>query len=202
MRPELVLASGSPRRQELLAQFGVVYQTKTSQVDESVESIYSPGQIVEELAHRKAGKVAESYEDALVIGADTVVVIDGEILGKPGDEKEAKEMLNRIQGREHEVYSGIALVHKKEGKIDRVITRHRVTKVRMRPMSQDKIAWYVSTGEPLDKAGAYGIQGLGSCLVDQIEGCYFNVVGMSVSLLDQMFEELGFSLARDFSLSK
>lgn len=202
MRPELVLASSSPRRQELLALLGVDFQIKTSEVDESIAQGTLPGQMVEELARRKASKVAEFYHDALIIGADTVVVIDGQVLGKPRDANDAKAMLHRINGRAHEVYSGIALVHKKEGNVDRMLTCHRVTKVWMRSMTPHKIDWYVETKEPLDKAGAYGIQGLGSCLVDKIEGCYFNVVGMSLSLLDQMMEELGFSLAQDFSKKK
>lgn len=202
MRPQLVLASSSPRRKELLAQFGVDFHIKTSEVDESIQPGTSPAQMVEELARRKASKVAELYFDALVIGADTVVVIDGQVLGKPQDENDAKEMLNRIQGKAHEVYSGISLVYKKKGNVEQILSRHRVTKVWMRKMTPEKIDWYINTKEPLDKAGAYGIQGVGSCLVDKIEGCYFNVVGMSLSLLDQMMEEIGFSLAQDFVKAK
>jgi septum formation protein len=126
-----------------------------------------------------------------------VVVLDDEILGKPRDEEHAKEMLTRLSGRVHQVCSGIALVRVQAGKVIEERSDHRVTKVWMRPLSPEKIAWYVNTKEPLDKAGAYGIQGLGACLIDKIEGCYFNVVGMSLSLLDQMLEETGYSIAQE-----
>jgi septum formation protein len=197
MQPELVLASGSPRRRELLALYGVDFRVQTSQVDETIDHRLPPGKIVEELALRKARAVAAACDHALVIGADTVVVYGGEILGKPCDEEEARKMLSRLQGREHQVYSGIALVRVQAGEKVEEKTAHRATKVWMRSLSPEKIAWYVSTKEPLDKAGAYGIQGRGARLVDKIEGCYFNVVGMSLSLLDQMLEEIGYSTLGD-----
>ncbi|MGA9173721.1 MAG: Maf family protein [Thermoactinomyces sp.] len=197
MQPELVLASGSPRRRELLALYGVDFRVQTSQVDETIDHSLPPGKIVEELALRKARAVAAACDHALVIGADTVVVYGGEILGKPCDEDEAKKMLSRLQGRDHQVYSGIALVRVQAGEKVEEKTAHRATKVWMRSLSPEKIAWYVSTKEPLDKAGAYGIQGRGARLVDKIEGCYFNVVGMSLSLLDQMLEEIGYSTLGD-----
>ncbi|MBH8596865.1 nucleoside triphosphate pyrophosphatase [Thermoactinomyces sp. CICC 10523] len=192
MQPELVLASGSPRRRELLALFGVDFRVQTSHVDETVDHRLPPGTIVEELALRKARAVATECDDALVIGGDTIVVHNGEILGKPCDEDEAKKMLSRLQGTDHQVYSGIALVRVRAGAQVEEKTAHRMTRVWMRPLSPEKIAWYVGTKEPLDKAGAYGIQGRGARLVDKIEGCYFNVVGLSIPLLDQMLEEMGF----------
>jgi septum formation protein len=198
MRPELVLASGSPRRRELLNQLSLKFRVETSQADERVPEGRSPGEVVEELALRKAMAVAADCEDAIVIGSDTVVVCDGEILGKPRDVTEAVKMLKHLAGRSHEVYTGIALVQVAEGNTVRTLMDHRRTEVWMRPLSDEQIRWYVATGEPMDKAGAYGIQGLGACLVDKIDGCYFNVVGMSLSLLDQMMEKLGFSL-RDFA---
>lgn len=200
MRPELVLASGSPRRREILTQLGLSFRVQTSQTDETVSNL-SPAAAVEQLALRKAKAVATGCDSALVIGADTVVALDGEILGKPEDEGHAARMLNRLQGRTHQVYTGIALVQVSSGKVIRELVDHNQTRVTMRVLSPQKIEWYVGTGEPLDKAGAYGIQGLGALLVEKIEGCYFNVVGLSVSLLDEMMERMGFSLVKDFRSS-
>ncbi|MBA4496152.1 Maf family protein [Paenactinomyces guangxiensis] len=198
MQPELVLASGSPRRQELLSQLGLSFRIQTSQADETVEQNLSPATFVEQLALKKAKAVARSCQSALVIGADTVVVLDDEILGKPGDQTVVKRMLTRLQGREHQVYTGIALVQVHDEKVVRELTDHKRTTVWMRRLTPEKIEWYAGTGEPLDKAGAYGIQGFGACFVEKIEGCYFNVVGLSISLLDEMMEKIGFSLVEDF----
>jgi septum formation protein len=198
MRPELVLASGSPRRRELLAGLDLAFRVKTGQVDETVDPSLSPGRTVEELALRKARAVAETCGEALVIGADTVVVSGGEILGKPRDPSHAAEMLKKLSGKVHQVVSGIALILVRSGQIQQELTDHRVTEVTMRPLSARQIDWYVGTGEPLDKAGAYGIQGKGACLIEKIDGCYFNVVGMSLSLLDEMMERMGFFMAQDF----
>ncbi len=197
MNREIVLASGSPRRRELLSRFGFPFRVQTSDVDEAVSLSLSPDQVVEELALRKAKAVATQCENTLVIGADTVVVYQGEIMGKPGDEREAAQMLRDLSGKEHQVYSGIALLTVEQGEIAREVVSHRMTRVWIRSLTPEKITWYVNTKEPLDKAGAYGIQGLGACLVDRIEGCYFNVVGMSLALLDEMLSETGYSIARD-----
>ncbi|MFD1422327.1 Maf family protein [Laceyella tengchongensis] len=194
MRPKIVLASGSPRRRELLAGLGVQFEVKTSQVDETFDPSSPPNAVAEELAHRKAKDVARQLDAVLVIGADTIVVCDGEILGKPRDEQEAVQMLSRLQGRAHQVYTGIALVEVADGHVVRERVSHRMTHVWMRPLSDEKISWYVDSKEPLDKAGAYGIQGLGACLIDKIDGCYFNVVGLSLVELDQMFQDMGYSL--------
>lgn len=194
MRPKIVLASGSPRRRELLASLGVTFEVKTSQVDETFDAARPPSEIVESLAHRKASDVARMYDTALVIGADTIVVCDGEILGKPADEREAVRMLAKLSGRAHQVYTGIALIETKKGQVLRECVRYRLTTVWMRDLSDEKIAWYVNSKEPLDKAGAYGIQGLGACLIDKIDGCYFNVVGLSLAELDQMFTDMNYTL--------
>jgi septum formation protein len=203
MELELILASGSPRRQEMLQERHVAFRVQTSHVDETLQPGLHPEEAVQLLARRKAMAVAtSSCSSVLVIGADTVVVLDGEILGKPRDSDEAIQMLSRMQGREHQVCSGIALIEVQQGQIVRESTDVRKTDVWMRPLSHDKIDWYVKTGEPLDKAGAYGIQGFGATLVERIDGCYFNVVGMSISLLDQMMERWGYSLFNDFSISR
>lgn len=197
MKREIVLASGSPRRKELLARFGVPFRIQTSDVDETVNLPLSASRVVEELALRKGRDVAAQCENALVIGADTVVVYQGEIMGKPEDEREAAQMLGELSGKEHQVYSGIALLTVDQGEITREVVSHRMTRVWIRDLTPEKVTWYVNTKEPLDKAGAYGIQGLGACLVNRIEGCYFNVVGMSLALLDEMLSEIGYSIARD-----
>ncbi|TCS96504.1 septum formation protein [Hazenella coriacea] len=198
---EIVLASGSPRRQEMLTQLGVPFRVQVSQVDENVEEELTPDLLVEQLANRKAVAVANQCENALVIGADTIVVLDGKVLGKPKDEQEAMDMLQQLQGKKHQVFTGISVIHINEGFMQNQQVAHRMTEVTMRPLSQDKIRRYVETGDPLDKAGAYGIQGKGAVLIEKISGCYFNVVGMSLSLLDEMLEQIGFSITGESARS-
>jgi septum formation protein len=198
VQPELVLASRSPRRRELLSRLGIAFSVQPGEVDESGVTGADPAELVERLALTKALDVARSRERALVIGADTIVVLDREVLGKPADPEEAIAMLERLQGRTHQVYSGLAVVEVEGSSPVRQVVGHRVTAVTMRPISREEIDWYVGTGEPLDKAGAYGIQDLGVLLVDRIEGCYTNVVGMSLPLLLELVKRLGYSLVRDF----
>jgi septum formation protein len=196
MQPELVLASGSPRRKNLLKTIGLSFSVHPSSVTEEVPGEPAPGELVEILAAKKALAVAHTKKQALVIGADTVVALGDEILGKPGDEKEACRILQHLQGQSHQVYTGIALVEVVKGKVSHRLIRHRVTEVMIRNMSLDEIRWYVSTGEPMDKAGAYGIQGIGSLWVDWIDGCYSNVVGMSLPLLYDMMNEMGYPVLK------
>lgn len=200
MQQELILASRSPRRREILSRLGIAFSVQPGEVDEAGVTRADPAELVERLALAKALDVAGSRERALVIGADTIVVLDGEVLGKPADRREAVAMLERLQGRKHQVYSGLAVVEMEHGSLARRAVGHRVTEVTMRPTTREEIEWYVGTGEPMDKAGAYGIQGLGVLLVDRIEGCYTNVVGMSVPLLLQLTRQLGYELVRDFRL--
>lgn len=194
------MASRSPRRREILSRLGLSFSVQPGEVDEAGVTEKDPAELVERLALSKALDVAGSRERALVIGADTIVVLDGEVLGKPADSGEAIAMLERLQGRTHQVYSGLAVVEVEAGSTVRKAVGHRVTEVTMRTVDREEIEWYVGTGEPLDKAGAYGIQGLGVLLVDRIEGCYTNVVGMSVPLLLQLTKRLGYALVRDFRL--
>lgn len=197
----LVLASASPRRREILSGLGLSFKVIPSTIDEQMAQSLPPGEMVEQLALCKAESVARSCKYSLVIGADTVVVLDGEVLGKPADRREAYAMLERLQGRTHQVYSGLALVETdKSGQICRRSVRHRITRVHMRPMNPDEIEWYIDTNEPMDKAGSYGIQGLGSFWVAGIDGCYTNVVGLSVPLLYEMARDMGHSLI-DFTES-
>jgi septum formation protein len=196
----LILASSSPRRKELLAQLGLKFDVITSQVDESQITFTEPEKVVMELALLKARSVvATSFSSVIVIGADTVVAVDADILGKPTDPADATRMLSRLAGRQHQVYTGIALIEVRHGEINKIKTGYRRTEVWMRPLSDQEIAWYVGTGEPMDKAGSYGIQAFGACFIERIDGCYFNVVGLSLSLLDTLMDQLGYHLKTGYT---
>lgn len=189
----IILASGSPRRRELLSLLGLPFEVITSEADESTPPDFTPEQIVRSLALRKAEAVVASVgeRNAVIVGSDTIVVLDNTVLGKPVDEPDSKSMLTRLQGRNHKVYTGVACIGLPHGK---TIVEHRVTSVTMRAMTEDEIIAYIATGEPADKAGSYAIQGLGSTLVERIEGCYFNVVGLPLSLLGEMLSEFGITV--------
>ena len=183
----LILASGSPRRRQLLEQIGLTFVVRSSDVDESVSPGLTPALVVESLSARKGEAVAaEAAPGDLVLSADTVVALDGAILGKPRDRAEAEAMLTALSGRTHQVYTGVTLLQ--DG---RRLTEHEVTAVTFRPLSPEEIAAYVSTGEPMDKAGAYGIQGLGALLVERLEGDYFNVMGLPLCRLGEMLAQFG-----------
>lgn len=191
-RPTIVMASSSPRRQELVRSLGLPYVVHPSDADETVDPNLDPECIVETLALRKAQAVADvrkaAGEHGIVIGSDTIVVLDGEVLGKPMNEEDAVHMLTRLQGRSHKVYTGVAMIDAAD---EHTEVAHGVTTVHMKPWTDEQIHRYVATGEPMDKAGAYGIQGIGSTLVTQIEGCYFNVVGLPLSLVSDMLASYG-----------
>jgi septum formation protein len=151
-----------------------------------------PQAIVCFLARVKAQEVFKHRTDAFVIGADTVVALDGEVFGKPRDEEDACRMLTALQGRWHEVYSGITVFNPDVSpNVQPFISEFRSTRVYMRSLSPEAVRAYVATSEPMDKAGAYAIQGYGATLIERIDGCYFNVVGMSLRLLDEIFAQLG-----------
>lgn len=195
MNKSIILASASPRRRELLAQIGLTYQVVVSDVEEKTKS-HKPWEIVEELSSLKAGAVFDRLleeksgkttpvEPFVVIGADTVVALGEQIMGKPKDEQDAVRMLSLLQGKTHQVYTGVTLVYTKEkGKICRT-SFHEKTDVTMYPVSQEEIYAYVATGEPMDKAGAYGIQGRCAAFIKGICGDYNNVVGLPVGRLYQ-----------------
>jgi septum formation protein len=182
----LILASQSPRRRELLALMGLTFDIVVSEVEETVPENIGPGELVEQLALHKAHAVRELHPEACVVGADTIVYIGGEIMGKPRDDADAARILNRLQGRTHTVYTGVAVLT--PGGTD---IRHDATRVTFAPMSEKEIAWYVATGEPRDKAGAYGIQGPGGMFVERVEGNYFTVIGMPLPLLYRMLQKAG-----------
>ncbi|TCP59675.1 septum formation protein [Tumebacillus sp. BK434] len=187
----LVLASGSPRRKELLAGLGLSFEVIVSDVDESFAPGADPVELVQELAYRKAKAVANSLSHGLVLGADTIVVSDGAILGKPVDEEDAKRMLSKLSGHAHMVYTGIAFVEAGGGQEVRDVCG---TKVVMKELSPELIARYVASGHPMDKAGAYGIQGAASAFIPEIQGDYFNVVGLPVSLVADHLAGFGFEI--------
>jgi septum formation protein len=186
---ELVLASGSPRRRELLAGLGLRFAVRPPEVDESPLPREAPRPYVERIAAAKAAAAGRPGE--LVIAADTTVVVDGDILGKPVDAEDGRAMLRRIEGRWHEVLTAVAV---REPGADRGVMDVESTEVRMAAMTAERIDWYVGTGEPLDKAGAYGIQRLGGLLVEEVRGNYLNVVGLPLPLVDRLCRELGHDL--------
>ena len=188
----IILASGSPRRKELLGSLGVDFTVIKPDVDEKSFDLAhcTPAEKVCFLADVKAKAVFEKHSGNIVIGADTLVALNNAIFEKPDDEADALRMLKALQGTTHTVYSAIAVYHP-DG---RHVCDYLATDVTFIPMSDEHIRRYIATGEPMDKAGAYAIQGHGSVQIEKINGCYFNVVGMSLYLLDQLFARLGESL--------
>ena len=184
----IILASQSPRRRELLAQMGIPkFDILPAQGEEVADRTLPPHLLVEELALHKAEEIAAQVgAEDLVIAADTVVAIDGTVLGKPRSVQDAFAMLSRLSGRHHTVYTGVTV---RRG--EQTLTAHEATRVHFRPLSTREIEAYISTGEPMDKAGSYGIQGYGAMLVEGISGDYFNVVGLPVCLLGRMLAQFG-----------
>jgi septum formation protein len=183
--PHLILASGSPRRREFLSQLGLPFQVIVSGAPEDVLPGLDPETVAIRLAEQKARAVAATLDDGLVLGADTIVVLDSEILGKPVDDGDAARMLRRLSGREHQVITGLALTDAATGDI----ARGAVTSVvRFHRLSDDHIAAYVATGEPRDKAGAYAIQGSGGELIAGLDGCFNNVVGLPLCAVARLLK--------------
>ena len=185
-KPRLILASKSPRRKELLEQAGLIVTVVPSCVDEDGINITAPENLVKTLAEAKARDVAGAYPESWVIGADTIVLIDGEILGKPDSTETARRMIQQLNGQAHEVFTGYAFFCEA---MNTCISGVEKTDVHFRNLSQQEIEWYIQTDEPYDKAGAYAIQGLGSFLVKRICGSYTNVVGLPVGeVLEHLFK--------------
>lgn len=184
---DMILASGSPRRRELLGQIGLAgFTVLPADVDETIPPGTLPDQAVLELSRRKAAAVAASHPDALILAADTVVALDGAILGKPHDKAEAKTMLWTLSGRVHRVYTGFTL--RASGQTESGVEETEVT---FRELTAKEVDAYIATGEPMDKAGAYGIQGLGSLFVSAIRGDYFNVMGLPLCRLGMALKNFG-----------
>ena len=188
LNERLVLASKSPRRAELLRAVGWEFEAVAANIDETRMDAEDAVSYVRRLAQSKAETVAKKISTrALVLGADTVVVIDGEILGQPRDDDDARRMLKLLSGKWHEVLTGIALV--RGGNAPRILVDHQTTRVHFAEMSVDEIDWYVSTGEPNGKAGAYAIQERGALFIKEIQGDYFNVVGLPLRLVYELMSD-------------
>lgn len=185
---DIILASGSPRRKELLERMGIRnFKVISPDIDEVTDPRLSPAEIVESLSLQKATAVAEGQgEDVLVIAADTIVTLDGAILGKPNDEMDAFKTLSALSGGRHQVYTGLTVLCNGEA-----VTQHEVTTVTFRELTEEEIDDYISTGEPMDKAGSYGIQGYGALFISEITGDYPNVVGLPVARLGKILEGFG-----------
>lgn len=184
----IILASGSPRRRELLTGLDIEFEVRASSIPEERRPEESPREYVERLAIEKASFVAHDVTDSIVIGADTVVVIDDLLLEKPKDRDDARQMLRRLSGQWHTVLTGLCLIQTGSAKI---VSDVESTQVLFHQLTDEDIEWYLDTGEPFDKAGAYAIQGHGSLIVDKVEGNYFNIVGLPINLLRRLAHELG-----------
>lgn len=181
--PRLILASASPRRANLLSQIGLKFEIYPSDISEITPNHNtSPELVTQTLALQKAQSVAKHHTEGLIIGADTLVSLEDELLGKPMNTKHAQEMLTRLSGTCHKVVTGVALI---DAKVNKEKTLAETTQVYFRKLCPAEIVAYIETGEPADKAGAYGIQGRGAAFVKRIEGCYFNVVGLPLASLVQ-----------------
>lgn len=193
---DIILASGSPRRRELLERMGLRdFRVVTPDIDERSDRPLPPHRLVETISAEKARAVAAQLGgDALIIAADTVVALDGRVLGKPADGPDAFAMLSALSGRRHQVYTGLTVVCGAQR-----LTEHEVTAVTFRSLSSAEICAYIATGEPMDKAGAYGIQGRGALFVEGIEGDYYNVMGLPVCRLGRILARLGVDCARLWS---
>jgi len=188
VKNRLILASKSPRRYELLKQLGLDFDVIPSKVEEDIIRGESPGKHAIRLAKAKALDVGNRFPDDWVIGADTIVYVDRIILGKPKNREEALEMLRMISGKEHRVLTGFSVRHRKKGKSECEAVE---TAVKVKLLSPVEMEWYVNTGEPFDKAGGYGIQGIGSFMIESINGSYTNVVGLPLCELIQMLVRMG-----------
>jgi len=183
---EIVLASASPRRREILSAAGLPFRVRVADIEEQRSPGEEPEAYARRLAREKAAAIART-EPGIILSADTVVVLGDRVFEKPADEADARRMLTLLAGREHEVITGIAILHEHGEIVDAARTR-----VRFAPLTNDEIAAYAATGEPMDKAGAYAIQGLASKFVERIDGCYSNVVGLPIALAYRHLREIGF----------
>lgn len=182
----VLLASASPRRRELLTLIGIAHEVRPADIDESYLEGETPSAHAERLARGKATAVAAAVPDAVTIGSDTIVLVDGQVLGKPRDRTHARTMLRQLSGRSHEVMTGVATIWR-----GRITSGVETVGVTFRELGDSEIEAYIDTGEPMDKAGAYGIQGYGATIVSKVNGDYFAVMGLPLNRLVRQFEELG-----------
>jgi septum formation protein len=186
MSVRIILASQSPRRRELLALIGLAHEVMPADLDESVLPNEVPTAHAERLAREKAEVIAHREPGAIVIGSDTIVVLDGDILGKPRDHDDAAATLRRLSGRTHTVHTAVAVARNGQ-----LVSGVESVEVTFRPLSNEQIATYIATGEPMDKAGAYGIQGYGAVIVERVHGDYFAVMGLALGRLVGLLEQVG-----------
>ena len=187
MKP-IVLASASPRRKVLLEKIGLKFEVEPGDCEEEIKSEIEPHELVRQISIKKAKSVAARHKNALIIAADTIGVIDNKILGKPHTENEARKMLKEISGKSHTVITGFTIL---DTATNKTLSRTVSTNVYIKELSSQEIDAYVKTGEPLDKAGAYAIQGLGAVIVERIDGDYYNVMGLPLNALTEVLKEFG-----------
>lgn len=192
---KIILASGSPRRKQILEQFGLNFTVEVSDYEEKSIPGIAPSKFVETLSLEKAKAVAKNHNDAIIIGADTIVVLDNQILGKPKTKENAREMLKKLSGNTHSVFTGFTIIDTVN---KRTITNHVVTKIKFKNLSEEEISAYIKTGEPMDKAGAYGYQGRGALFVEYIEGDYFSVLGFPILKIFEILKELGIDILKTY----
>jgi len=191
VKPKIILASASPRRSGLLQQIGLEFEVIPANIKEDININISHEELVKKLAEEKAENVAKRLKEGIVIGADTIFVLGKERIGKPKNKKDAIRVLKRMSGKMQEVYSGVAIINAKTGK---KVVDSEITKIKVRKLSDEEIEHYVNTGEPLDKAGAIAIQGLGAIFVSKIDGCSSNVVGLPLYNLYKNLKKFGVNL--------
>jgi septum formation protein len=192
VKKKIVLASQSPRRKWLLEQIGLEFEIIPSNFDENIENKKFSKKLIESIAYEKAKEVAKRVpNDVLIIAADTVVIFKNQILGKPLDEEDAHKMLEKLSNKTHEVITSIAIIDKQE---DKTLINSKISKVKFKKLSEREITDYIKTGEPMDKAGSYGIQAYGSLFVEKIDGCYNNIVGLPLNMLSEMLKSFGIHL--------
>jgi len=187
----IILASASPRRKELLEKIGLRFKVEPSNYEENMHSALEPHELAQKISLKKAEAVASKHKNAVVIAADTFIVFGGQILGKPHTEKEAREMLEAISGESHSVITGFSII---DTVTNKRLSKSVETKIHIRILTSAEIDAYVKSKEPLDKAGAYAIQGLGAVFVEKIEGDYFNVIGLPLSALTEALKEFGINI--------
>jgi septum formation protein len=187
----IILASSSPRRKQLLEQLGISFDCCPARIDEDLGTEETAREAVRRIALNKAEKASEMVRNSIIIAADTMVVCNGEVLGKPDNARDAFNKLYKLKGREHEVITAVCVMDTENGQCE---VQDEITRVYFRDISDEEIRAYIRTEEPMDKAGAYGIQGMGAVFVDRIEGCYFNVVGLPLKHLYSMLQRQGVKL--------
>lgn len=192
---KIILASGSPRRKQILEQVGLKFTVEVSDYEEKPIPGVVPSEFVETLSLEKAKAIAKNHDDAIIIGADTIVVLDNQILGKPKTKEDAREMLKKLSGNTHSVFTGFTIIDTVN---KRTITNHVETKIRFKNLSEEEISAYIETEEPMDKAGAYGVQDRGALFVEYIEGDYASVMGLPILKIFEILKTLGIDILKTY----